>query len=176
MAKNSRLLQDRETYAALKAAGLCTRCRKPVKGEFTRCKRCTKSVGSRISKMRQQRVASGCCAKCGKPTDGASLCKEHLEKNLKARKRYYVAIKHAAIMAYGGYRCACPGCDVTAPEFLQIDHVDNDGATHRKELRQGGDALYAWLKRHNYPPGFQILCANCNFAKRITGTCPVHNK
>jgi hypothetical protein len=57
-------------------------------------------------------------------------------------------------------------------EFLQIDHVNNDGAEHRKQLGRGGSRLYQWLRKHNFPTGFQVLCANCNRGKALLGVCP----
>jgi hypothetical protein len=59
---------------------------------------------------------------------------------------------------------------VTEPDFLQIDHVNNDGKQHRKVIGQG--RTYFWLKKNNFPSDFQVLCANCNFAKGHYGTCP----
>jgi hypothetical protein len=37
-----------------------------------------------------------------------------------------------------------------------------------------GTHLYLWLKQNNYPPGFRVLCMNCNFAIGHSGYCP-HN-
>ena len=31
---------------------------------------------------------------------------------------------------------------------------------------------YRWLKNHNYPEGFQVLCYNCNLPKGVYGVCP----
>lgn len=88
------------------------------------------------------------------------------------RQRYFRAqqsVKDAAYNAYGGYVCAC--CGESDPIFLTIDHVNNDGNAHRKEI--GKRVIYYWLKDHNYPPGFQILCWNCNRAKHYNGgVCP----
>lgn len=62
--------------------------------------------------------------------------------------------------------------------FLTLDHVDGKGAEHRREIEKeygwklGGNQLVFWLKRKNYPPGFQVLCANCNFGKRTNKECP----
>jgi len=73
-----------------------------------------------------------------------------------------------ALRAYGGF-CAC--CGEAEVQFLQIDHVDNDGADHRRSIK--GVRLGPWLKRRGYPEGFQVLCANCNFAKHTNGgSCP----
>jgi len=83
---------------------------------------------------------------------------------------HYYRLQNEAIMAYGGYKCVC--CGEREPLFLTIDHVNNDGHKHRKEI-QSGDGLYKWLKQHNYPDGFQVLCMNCNHGKRRNnGICP----
>ncbi len=100
-------------------------------------------------------------------------------ENERARgRRYWAEQRHEAIMAYGGYRCAC--CGETEPMFLSIDHIFNDGAEHRRSLgyddgngKGGSSATISWLKRNNYPAGFQVLCMNCNMGKhRNGGTCP----
>lgn len=75
--------------------------------------------------------------------------------------------------AYGGFRCAC--CGETQPLFLSVDHIYNDGNEMRKSgtHSRGGTAFYAWIKRNKFPPGFQILCMNCNTGKhRNGGVCP----
>jgi len=82
----------------------------------------------------------------------------------------YYKNQNDVIMVYGGYKCAC--CGETEPLFLTIDHINNDGNKHRKEI-SSGDGLYKWLKKHNYPEGFQVLCMNCNHGKRRNGgICP----
>ena len=66
--------------------------------------------------------------------------------------------------------CACCGED--EERFLTIDHMNNDGAKHRREVTQGSH-LYGWLKRNNYPAGFQVLCYNCNVGRyRNRNMCP----
>jgi len=97
--------------------------------------------------------------------------KEHNERHNEIALAHYYRLQHEAIMAYGGYVCVC--CGETEPLFLSIDHINNDGNKHRKKFQSSGDGLYKWLKRHNYPKGFQILCMNCNFGKRRNaGICP----
>ena len=71
---------------------------------------------------------------------------------------------------YGAF-CAC--CGEVDRTFLTVDHVNNDGAEHRKSIGKGGRRLYMWLRRNNYPVGFQLLCFNCNLGKaRNKGVCP----
>ena len=73
-----------------------------------------------------------------------------------------------ALAAYGG-TCTC--CGETEITFLTIDHVENDGAAHRRQPRVD-HAIGIWLRRNGYPPGFQVLCWNCNLAKALYGNCP----
>lgn len=56
-------------------------------------------------------------------------------------------------------------------EFLSIDHIVPVG---QARLRKGF-ALYAYLKRHAWPPGYRVLCMNCNFALGHFGFCPHRN-
>jgi hypothetical protein len=75
------------------------------------------------------------------------------------------------VLSHYGTHCAC--CGESTFEFLQIDHVNNDGAAHRKAIGRGaGTGTYNWLKKNGWPKGFQALCANCNFAKSRYGRCP----
>lgn len=90
---------------------------------------------------------------------------------VKAKKNYQ-KLKAAAYLHYGGPVCAC--CGETEGCFLSLDHINNDGAAHRKRTGAGcGISLYLWLRKNSYPPGLQVLCMNCNFGKRMnSGVCP----
>lgn len=55
--------------------------------------------------------------------------------------------------------------------FLTIDHITNrKNVIHKKGL--AGQAMYRHLQRNGYPPGYQVLCVNCNSAKSDSGICP----
>lgn len=58
-------------------------------------------------------------------------------------------------------------------ELLTIDHVNGGGNAHRKVIGRGSKDFYRWLKRNNYPPGFQALCGSCNLAKAGRAACPL---
>jgi hypothetical protein len=85
---------------------------------------------------------------------------------------YNARLKMDVLNAYGGPVCAC--CGETLLEGLTIDHVNGDGAKHRRELGTslGGSRFYSWLKKHGYPAGFQVLCFTCNVAKGTGDHCP----
>jgi hypothetical protein len=94
---------------------------------------------------------------------------------LKKGRERVKANKDKVYAAYGGYICAC--CKETEPDFLSIDHINNDGALHRKSLfGTGKGSIHGWLIKNNYPPGFQVLCMNCQIGKaKNNGVCP-HQK
>jgi hypothetical protein len=86
------------------------------------------------------------------------------------QKRVQNKLQNEVFAAYGGYRCSC--CCETEPKFLSIDHVNNDGAQHRKNLGSNGK-FYTWLRKNKYPPDYRVLCMNCNFGRaRNGGVCP----
>lgn len=58
--------------------------------------------------------------------------------------------------------CSCGFSDVRS---LSIDHIKGDGAKHRKEI--GNVNFYQWIKKNNFPQGFQVLCFNCQWIKRV---------
>lgn len=78
--------------------------------------------------------------------------------------------KDVVFQAYGGWVCKC--CGETERAFLSIDHVSNDGYKMRA-VHGHSSTLYRWLRKNNFPSGFQVLCMNCNFGKRMNnGVCP----
>jgi hypothetical protein len=95
------------------------------------------------------------------------------QRRIEDVKRGNRALRQSALMAYGAC-CAC--CGEMTVEFLEIDHINGDGARHRREARLGNSAsFYRWLRDHGYPAGFRVLCSNCNMARGRYGYCP-HEK
>jgi hypothetical protein len=199
-ASSERKLQYmRERNAKIKAEGRCVQCAKPSDGK-QRCPVCREYWRQR----NKARIDAGKCVTCGLPSkpgkrlcmfcagqkyahqkavaksgkcwgcwmpvgDGKSYCNECREKE---RLRIQ-ALKREAFNAYGGSRCACCGEDQFV--FLQLDHIEPGGASERNKSNLAGPKLYAKLRREGFPPGYQVLCANCNFAKGLLGQCP-HQK
>ena len=88
----------------------------------------------------------------------------------KASQAAYVQrLKLAALTRYGGDPPTCACCGIGEIVFLTIDHIDQNGAEHR---RQVGTQTYRVLKREGYPPGYRVLCFNCNIATYRLGICP----
>jgi hypothetical protein len=153
------------------------------------CKKCWRAA---VTARRQKFLEAGCCGECAIPIESGTLCtgckKIHLDRYYANRDRYCEKardrrkrLKLAACNAYGGAVCAC--CQESHIEFLSIDHINGDGAAHRRSLvtEKGwkskpnafsGSHFYLWLKKNKYPPGFRVLCYNCNFSLGHFGYCP----
>lgn len=96
---------------------------------------------------------------------------EMLHRNVRER---ILAFEH-----YGGLKCVC--CNEAEFSFLSLDHIDGQGNQSRTELLgsryRGGHELYRALRLNGYPPGFQVLCMNCQVGRRDNGhVCPHKTK
>ena len=110
------------------------------------------------------------------------LCAKHYQRQkrqdpeIRAKERvtqlaYYYKLKQEVFIAYGGLVCAC--CGEKEEDFLTLDHINNDGAAHRKELGSNTRVLQV-LRQKGFPAGYQVLCSNCNMSKGKRGRC-IHN-
>lgn len=92
---------------------------------------------------------------------------------LKKRKVKDAQLKLKVLLHYskGVVWPSCECCGETCIEFLSIDHINNDGAKHRKEVKSSVH-IYRWLLKNKFPEGFRVLCINCNFALGHFGYCP----
>ncbi len=116
------------------------------------------------------------CKKCD-VEQSTRWSRENREKSRAHNKKTRETRKLKVLTYYSKYtfpKCSCIGCNVTEIPFLSIDHIEN-GAAHKKTLTGQSNAhLYGWLVKNNFPNGFQVLCMNCNLAKRINKECQVH--
>jgi len=117
--------------------------------ENKRCYKCKKQKG-RDEFHKDSSRKSGLGNKC-------KICSNDPEL-LRIRRRK----RKVNVMNHYGDKCNC--CGITDIEFLTIDHINND---RYKYKIHSGIATYLWLIRNNFPPGFQVLCFNCNFKKEL---------
>lgn len=84
----------------------------------------------------------------------------------------------ACLVAYGGDPPKCACCGESEVGFLTLDHIAGDGKAHRESAllpsgkKASGPNFYRWLAGQGFPPGIQVLCFNCNYAKRTYRACP----
>ncbi len=81
--------------------------------------------------------------------------------------KYRDMLKETILSHYGNGKVACVLCGYSNPKALSIDHINNGGKQHRTNLNYlHGIGFYLWLRRNNYPDGYQTLCMNCQWEKR----------
>ena len=167
-----------------KAEGRCSSCggERP-EGRLLRCPRCSGRTSADAKHTREDRLIRKVCVRCVATISavGRKTCdrcrrvtwaaaKQKPSYASEYRKQKYQELRDEVFQAYGGYACAC--CGETEPKFLCIDHVNGGGNLHRKEkgVRSG---IYHWLRRMHFPPGFRVLCQNCNWGRdQNGGVCP----
>jgi hypothetical protein len=157
--------------------GLCRNCgaRPPAEGR----KQCRNCLDNSLLATRRARLNNpdsfkksyaekrklGLCVDCSKPArpNGA-----YCQKCADTESQRALRTKCEAINKYGG-KCVC--CGVTHIAFLTIDHINNDGFSRRK-TEGVGTSFYRKLVCSDVDATLQVLCANCNMGKRMTGVCP----
>lgn len=113
-------------------------------------------------KRAANRRQAGMCSSCIiRPAEsGRAVC----DRCYARHKLYGDTLRDLVVTTYGG---VCAVCGETNVAFLSVDHISNDGAEHRREVGQG-HRFYLWLRKNHFPQeGFQLLCANCNWRKRV---------
>lgn len=131
-----------------------------------------KSTTYRKKRLQEQPTLCVSCLKRERtsPFSQCSTC-------IQSRRNQYRLLKLEVFNAYGGPVCAC--CGETEFQFLCIDHVNNNRPQQCLELgwkNPSSSRLYSWLKRNGFPPGYQILCWNCNRGKWSNGGICPHKK
>ena len=149
---------------------ICVKCSKPAANGKSTCQNCLDARNN----LRKLLKLQGLCIRCGKnqADNGKTYCIEcakmhsiYYDKKRKGRRLL-------VIKQYGG---KCDICNETNLDLLCIDHINNDGAEHRKQLGGGGDTTYSFLIKNNYPSNCRLLCWNCNEIARCLSIQPPKN-
>jgi hypothetical protein len=144
----------------------CLCCKNSAIDGSSKCGSCLAINRSATSVYRERRKAMGLCVACGKNKLTSKIYCEICRDKLKQRFQ----IVKMKVYEHYGVRCNC--CGESEVAFLTIDHVNNDGAKHRKEMCADGYSIYAYIIRKNFPDDFQVLCRNCNWGKHSRKVCP----
>jgi len=83
------------------------------------------------------------------------------ERKNRIKIRYEV-LKHYSSLDYP----ICNACGIDDIDVLCIDHIKGGGKEERKQWGNGS-IFYKKLKKEGFPPGYQVLCWNCNHKKLI---------
>ena len=96
------------------------------------------------------------------------------ERYNKAKSIYRFKTKVEVLSLYSETKLCCAICGYDKNvDALCLDHINDNGAEHRKELgvssrgNSSGTTIYERIKALGQLPGLQVLCANCNTIKEI---------
>lgn len=79
---------------------------------------------------------------------------------------YILKLKKEVYKHYSNNMC-CVECLENNLDVLTIDHIHNNGSEHRRQIGHSPTTLYFWLRKQEYPEGYQVLCRNCNCSKQF---------
>jgi hypothetical protein len=176
-----------QRYRVQRISRRCS-CGNPTVRGLHKCPECKVKIRERYFKKIEDRANKGLCRDCGKNPICVGRSKNRCVSCLdyeQARKvkdkalikfrnkKDRMLLKIKVYEAYGGFVRAC--CGETEPNFLSIDHINNDGREHAITYR-GTDRLHRYLLKNKFPEGFRILCHNCNHGRYLNGgECPHEN-
>lgn len=105
------------------------------------------------------------CTLCGKPRTAKHptlrRCDEHYLEYRQSSGRASHAQTRASLFEVLGHTCV--RCGFADKRALQVDHINGDGAEHRRRETNATGLLRSVKAR---PHLFQVLCANCNWIKK----------
>lgn len=162
---------SKEEYRRRVEAGVCAYCAGERDREDRRhCEKCRERfkkydrARDADPERRNRKVEGNRILRAADPKKYRDISKASLDK-----------LRSLVYSAYGNV-CAC--CGETSPLFLTLDHVNNDGAQHRRSLTGKNygariDAILRWARDNNFPNTLRLLCFNCNCGRhRNKGVCP----
>ena len=176
-----RKAQARARYQAKLAGPKCVLCNdRPKEPGLTCCRICLDKQNAGTASRReeyaprqrelaeawrQQRIKDGICTQCNDnpARPGRQTCEVCGHRMAMLSSQAFAAARTEVLDHYGH---KCSQCPESHRAFLQVDHIDGGGNAHRREI--GWSQLFRWLIAQGFPPGFQILCASCNFEKMLT--------
>lgn len=91
-----------------------------------------------------------------------------LQLKSESDKRSRWKLKMDILRHYSGNNAPeCAWCSESDVRVLCIDHINGGGREHRKSLVGfSSNKFYYYLRSQGFPPGYQVLCMNCNTRKR----------
>lgn len=146
------------------------------------CKACEGKQTRAYSERRREKRREWYFNQYWKDPDKArkqAVARYHRNKDaiLAKKKKRRVDDRNKLLMHYSGGKMECACCGEREKLFLSLDHINNDGAEHRRNY--GGrksfsaDSFARVLIKEGFPNGLQVLCMNCNWGKRMNnGVCP----
>lgn len=163
--------------------GICDRCGIRYKLHGIKQKRCDEcriparlQVAKKQSKLYYQKNKE--MIRIRKRSTEAKRPGYYREMKRKNQAKRRIVARRLVLGHYSHYAYRCTCCGESQFDFLELDHINGSGGRENIQLfgrRASSGALYFWLLKNGFPPGYQILCSNCNNSKGRHGSC-VHQR
>ena len=122
------------------------------------------------------------CTRCGSEKSISEFYKDKTRNDclscwcrdciISVNSKQLLELKTEVLTHYGNGKLVCVKCGFDDIRALSIDHLEGGGYQQRKSTKMGGNKFYRWLKKNEYPTGFQTLCMNCQFLLYNDKICP----
>jgi hypothetical protein len=133
------------------------------------CKKCGPRAASEFYAAKDPRSKGGIryfCKDCKNERENARRL-DLGQARLDYLKDYRARVRGLVLSHYSAGKNECASCHESCQSFLCVDHVNDDGYLKQGKTCRAGSSLYGWLFKNDFPPGFQILCHNCNYLKEL---------
>ena len=100
---------------------------------------------------------------CTEPRHSACYSKNAIQTQQRRVEAQIQALEY-----YSGFSPPkCVLCGYTNLLALQLDHINGDGASFRRQNEHAtGKSLCLFLRKRSWPNGYRVLCANCQCLER----------
>jgi hypothetical protein len=103
-----------------------------------------------------------------------SYLRNRLRRSIESQQQR-AFIKETIMKHYSNGDIKCVECDINDIDMLTLDHINNNGAEHKREIGSHrkdckGIGMYGWIVKNDFPKGFQVLCWNHNIKKGLIKT------
>lgn len=78
--------------------------------------------------------------------------------------------KEKVISNYSNGEMKCAVCGIDDFDLLTMDHIYGGGSRFKREYKERTGKnfhLHTFLIKNNFPPGYRVLCWNCQYKERI---------
>jgi hypothetical protein len=151
-------------------SGFCLNCnRRPRPGKVI-CREHILSAQVWRNARRKVWRTSGRCTNCGRARDRNGVRCARCHNRLRIATRLWEKRVRLSLLARYGNACRC--CNERRFQFMNLDHVRNDGHIERGRVRNSYKLFHRLVKRRRVDKRYQLLCWNCNLAKHQYGVCP----
>jgi len=141
------------------------------------CSRCGTLLIPRVNAQPKANTYFGSrlCRKCSNARRREAYKNDPVQQAaIKAARLKHETKKKSEVLAYYSHSLVpvCVRCGFADLRALTIDHVNGDGAKERRLIAgenrgRTGQRMYRILRKRGFPAGYQTLCMNCQFIKRV---------